>query len=86
MVAQWVSLCSSIVHAGQHWTELALSSYNDWWPSKGTGLGLSTIYGIKMHRGDIQVNSAEGQGVTVTVMPPVRLPDLDRALETRATE
>jgi signal transduction histidine kinase len=48
-------------------------------PGKGTGLGLSIIYGIvKMHRGDIRVHSAEGQGSEFTVTLPVRLPDLDR--------
>ncbi len=56
-------------------------------PGKGTGLGLSIIYGIvKMHRGDIRVDSVEGQGATFTVILPVRLPDMDRPPETRATE
>jgi signal transduction histidine kinase len=49
-------------------------------PGKGTGLGLSIIYGIvKMHRGDIRVQSALGQGTTFTVVLPVRLPETSRA-------
>lgn len=48
-------------------------------PGKGTGLGLSIIYGIvKMHRGDIRVQSAEGEGSQFTIVLPVRLPDLNR--------
>jgi two-component system NtrC family sensor kinase len=43
---------------------------------KGTGLGLSIVYGIiKMHRGQITVQSQVGQGTTFTVTLPVRLPD-----------
>jgi len=39
---------------------------------KGTGLGLSIVYGIiKMHRGNITVNSAVGKGTTVTVTLPI---------------
>jgi two-component system NtrC family sensor kinase len=49
-------------------------------PGKGTGLGLSIIYGIvKMHRGDIRVESALGQGTTFIVVLPVRLPETSRA-------
>jgi two-component system NtrC family sensor kinase len=49
-------------------------------PGKGTGLGLSIIYGIvKMHRGDIQVQSASGQGTTFSIVLPIRLPDTSRA-------
>jgi signal transduction histidine kinase len=48
-------------------------------PGKGTGLGLSIIYGIvKMHRGDIRVQSQEGKGTEFTVILPVRLPDVER--------
>jgi two-component system NtrC family sensor kinase len=42
---------------------------------KGTGLGLSIVYGIiKMHRGQIAVQSQVGQGTTFTVTLPVQLP------------
>jgi two-component system NtrC family sensor kinase len=45
-------------------------------PGKGTGLGLSIIYGIvKMHRGDIRVESELGQGTTFAISLPIRLPD-----------
>jgi two-component system NtrC family sensor kinase len=44
-------------------------------PGRGTGLGLSIVYGIiKMHRGQITVQSRVGQGTTFTVMLPQRLP------------
>jgi two-component system NtrC family sensor kinase len=47
-------------------------------PGKGTGLGLSIIYGIvKMHRGDIQVWSQQGEGTRFTIRLPTRLPDLN---------
>ena len=48
---------------------------------KGTGLGLSIVYGIiKMHYGQIHVESQVGQGTTIVISLPVRLPDgrLDR--------
>ena len=41
---------------------------------KGTGLGLSIIYGIiKMHRGQITVQSEVGKGTTFTVTLPIRV-------------
>jgi two-component system NtrC family sensor kinase len=41
---------------------------------KGTGLGLSIVYGIiKMHRGQITVNSQAGQGATFIIILPVLL-------------
>jgi two-component system NtrC family sensor kinase len=43
---------------------------------KGTGLGLSIIYGIiKLHHGQIMVDSRVGQGTTIIITLPVRLPD-----------
>ncbi len=42
---------------------------------KGTGLGLAIIYGIvKMHRGQISVQSHEGKGTTFTLTLRERLP------------
>jgi two-component system, NtrC family, sensor kinase len=43
---------------------------------KGTGLGLSIVYGIiKLHHGQISIQSQVGQGTTVTISLPVRQPD-----------
>ncbi|MBM3151074.1 MAG: HAMP domain-containing protein [Chloroflexi bacterium] len=42
---------------------------------KGTGLGLAIVYGIiKMHRGQINVRSAPGEGATFIVTLPLHLP------------
>ncbi len=43
---------------------------------KGTGLGLSIVYGIiKLHHGQISIQSQVGHGTTVIISLPVRLPD-----------
>ncbi|HBY06900.1 MAG TPA: hypothetical protein DEH22_03610 [Chloroflexi bacterium] len=45
-------------------------------PGKGTGLGLSIVYGIiKMHRGQISVQSEVGAGTTFIVTLPLKHPD-----------
>ncbi|MFZ5918784.1 MAG: sensor histidine kinase [Chloroflexota bacterium] len=49
---------------------------------KGTGLGLAIVYGIiKMHRGQIQVQSQEGAGSTFTITLPLRLPESSESME-----
>jgi two-component system, NtrC family, sensor kinase len=43
---------------------------------KGTGLGLSIVYGIiKLHRGQISIQSQAGHGATVFITLPIRLPE-----------
>jgi len=43
---------------------------------KGTGLGLPITYGIlKMHRGDIKVQSTAGEGTTFQIKLPMKLTD-----------
>lgn len=43
---------------------------------KGTGLGLSIVYGIiKMHQGQIHIQSKVGEGTTFVITLPLQLPD-----------
>ncbi len=43
---------------------------------KGTGLGLAVVKKcVDMHQGQIQLESEEGKGTTVTVKLPISLPD-----------
>jgi two-component system NtrC family sensor kinase len=47
---------------------------------KGTGLGLAIIYGIiKMHRGQINVQSKVGSGTSFTIQLPIHLPNTGNA-------
>ena len=47
-------------------------------PGKGVGLGLSIVYGIiKMHRGQISVQSKLGEGTTFTIQLPRRQLETD---------
>ncbi|MBE9523838.1 MAG: cache domain-containing protein [Chloroflexi bacterium] len=57
---------------------------------KGTGLGLAITYGIiKMHRGQINVQSQVGEGTIFTIQLPVRLPimgDIAQPLSSKSTD
>jgi CheY-like chemotaxis protein len=48
---------------------------------KGTGLGLSTVYGsVRRHDGSVAIQTAVGQGTTVTIQLPVEREDLESEL------
>jgi signal transduction histidine kinase len=54
---------------------------------KGTGLGLAIIYGIvKMHRGQITVNSKVGEGTVFTVTLRQQLPEQNQASQGGAAQ
>ena len=49
---------------------------------RGTGLGLAITYGIiKMHRGQINVQSQVGEGTTFTIQLPIRMPNQGVAIQ-----
>jgi PAS domain S-box-containing protein len=49
-------------------------------PGKGTGLGLSQVYGfVKQSGGEVQVDSAPGEGTRMTVVLPLALSDYELA-------
>jgi two-component system NtrC family sensor kinase len=80
---QWVEIQVSDTGCGipeENLGKLFTPFYTTKMPGKGTGLGLSIVYGIiKMHRGQITVQSQVGQGTTFTVTLPVRLPGMQLA-------
>ena len=62
--------------APEHLSKLFTPFFTTKPAGKGTGLGLSIIYGIiKLHRGQISVQSQVGQGTTVTISLPIHLPE-----------
>ena len=76
--SQWVEIKVSDTGCGipaQNLSKLFTPFFTTKALGKGTGLGLSIVYGIiKMHRGQITVQSETGQGTTFTVTLPVQLP------------
>lgn len=74
---QWVEVRVSDTGCGipeEHLSRLFTPFFTTKPPGKGTGLGLSIVYGIiKMHRGQIGVESQVGKGTTFTITLPTRL-------------
>jgi two-component system NtrC family sensor kinase len=74
---QWVEIKVSDTGCGipeEHLSRLFTPFFTTKPPGKGTGLGLSIVYGIiKMHRGQIAVESRVGEGTTFTITLPIRL-------------
>jgi two-component system NtrC family sensor kinase len=75
--SQWVEIKVSDTGCGipeENLGKLFIPFFTTKPPGKGTGLGLSIVYGIvKMHRGQITVQSEVGKGTTFTITLPVRL-------------
>jgi two-component system, NtrC family, sensor kinase len=62
--------------APEHLSKLFTPFFTTKPAGKGTGLGLSIVYGIiKLHRGQITVQSQVGQGTTISITLPIRLPE-----------
>jgi two-component system NtrC family sensor kinase len=78
MDSQWVEIKVSDTGCGipeENLGKLFTPFFTTKPPGKGTGLGLSIVYGIiKMHRGQISVQSQVGVGTTFTITLPVQLP------------
>jgi two-component system NtrC family sensor kinase len=74
---QWVEIKISDTGTGipeEYLDKLFIPFFTTKPPGKGTGLGLSIVYGIvKMHRGQIFVQSEVGKGTTITISLPVQL-------------
>ena len=74
---QWVEIKISDTGCGipeENLNKLFTPFYTTKVQGKGTGLGLSIVYGIiKIHRGQISVQSEVGLGTTFTVTLPIRL-------------
>ncbi len=77
MDQQWVEVKVADTGCGipeEHLGRLFTPFFTTKPPGKGTGLGLSIVYGIvKMHRGQIGVESRVGEGTTFTITLPTRL-------------
>ncbi|MGQ9667503.1 MAG: sensor histidine kinase [Anaerolineae bacterium] len=77
MDRQWVEIKVADTGCGipeEHLSRLFTPFFTTKPPGKGTGLGLSIVYGIiKMHRGQIGVESRVGKGPTFTITLPTQL-------------